>query len=92
MFLPGDLIAPLLVIPRPPGPGRRLGGQKAGVSIAVAPYGALIVVHFQDGVGDAFQERPIVRGHDDRAPMTAQMSFEPGHGLVVQIVGRLVEQ
>ena len=53
---------------------------------------ALAAIEFEDPARDVVEEVAVV-GHDqDRAGIVAQMAFQPGHRLGVEMVGRLVEQ
>ena len=53
---------------------------------------ALAAVQFEDPARHVVEEVAVV-GHDqDGAGIFAQMAFEPGHGLGVEMVGGLVEQ
>ena len=53
---------------------------------------AVAAVEFEDPAGHVIQEVAVVGDGDDRALVVAQVMFEPGHGLGVQVVGGLVEQ
>ena len=45
-----------------------------------------------DAGGEALEERPIVRDEHDGAGVVGEEGFEPGDGVDVEMVGRLVEQ
>ena len=47
--------------------------------------------HLPDDVGDLINKIPVVRDHDDRLPVLAQVVLEPLDGGEVEMVGRLVE-
>ncbi len=90
--VPGEFGPPLLVLPHPARPFGGASGQVAGVAVAVAAQGAAVLVHLQDRGGDPVEEDAVVGDGDDRAPVGAQPLLQPGHGLVVEVVGGLVEQ
>ncbi len=86
----GQVGAPLLVLPQPPAALGRLGREVAVVAVAVTGHRAS--VNLQDRGGEVFQEHPVVGHGDHRAGVLAQVRLQPGHGLVVQVVGGLVQQ
>ncbi len=87
-----DLLPPLLVLPLPAGAGGGPRGQMAGVAVAVAVDGVPVVVHLQNRGRDAVQEEPVVGDGDERAAVGEEVLLQPCDGLVVQVVGRFVEQ
>ena len=53
---------------------------------------ALAAIELEDPARDVVEEVAIVGDDQDRARIGPQMAFEPGGGLGVEMVGRLVEQ
>ena len=51
----------------------------------------MTAVELADTVGDAVEEIPVVRDHDHRAAVSVQLFFQPRRRLVVDVVGRLVQ-
>ena len=49
-------------------------------------------VELEDPAGDVVEEVAIVGDRDDRALVLGEVALEPGDGLGVEVVGRLVEQ
>ncbi len=52
----------------------------------------MAAVELENPARDVVEEIPVVGHGDDRALIVAQMAFEPGHRLGVEVVGRLVKQ
>jgi len=53
---------------------------------------AVAAVEFENPAGDVVEKVAVVGDDQDRARIIAQMAFEPGHRLGVEVVGRLVEE
>ena len=64
--------------------------QPAGV--VSFPGQALALLQFQDPAGDIVQEVAIMGDQHHGAFVFAQMAFEPGHGLGIEMFGGLIEQ
>ena len=62
------------------------GGQLAGVAAQLA------AVELDDAGGHVVDEGAVVRDQQHAATEVAQQAFEPGDGVQVEVVGRLVEQ
>jgi hypothetical protein len=60
--------------------------------VVALPGDAVTAVQLQNPAGDVVQEIAIVGDGDDRAAVLLQVPFQPGHGLGIQVVGRLVQQ
>jgi len=54
--------------------------------------GSLAAVELEDPARDVVEEIAVVRDGDDRTLVGLQVVLEPGDGLGVEVVGRLVEQ
>ena len=59
--------------------------------IAALVGNALPPIELERPLGDVFQEIAVVGDHDHGARIVAQMMFQPGHALGIEMVGRLVE-
>ena len=90
---PGELLAGE-VLPA------RLGGGRLPLALGlgedVRRVAALVgvdraVVHLPRRLADRVEEPPVVGHHDQRARQGDEVSGQPGHGLDVEVVGRLVE-
>ncbi len=79
LLLAAFLLEPLLLLHQP---GR----------IVALVGNALAAIELEDPAGDVVEEVAVVGDDQDRARIVAQMAFEPGHRLGVEMVGRLVEQ
>ncbi|NGM12437.1 hypothetical protein O3597_22255 [Verrucosispora sp. WMMA2044] len=66
------------------------GGQVPVVAVAVACHRALTDV--QDRVGDPAEELPVMGDREQCAAVLPQARLKPAHGLITEVVGRLVEQ
>ena len=60
--------------------------------VVALPGDALAAVELQDPAGHVVQEIAVVGHGDDRAPVFLEVPLEPGDGLGVEVVGRLVEE
>jgi len=56
------------------------------------PGDTVAAVEFEDPASDVIEEVAVVGDGDDGTLVVAQVMFEPGHGLGVEVVGGLVEQ
>ena len=90
---PGELLAGEVLPPR-------LGGGRLPLTLGlgedVRRVAALVgvdraVVHLPRRLADRVEEPPVVGHHDERARQADEVSGQPGHGLDVEVVGRLVE-
>ncbi len=52
----------------------------------------MAAVEFEDPPGHIVEEVAVVGDGDNRAGVLLQVLLQPGHGLGVEVVGRLVEQ
>ena len=73
------LLEPFLLLRQP-------GGIIALVGNAAA------AVELEDPAGDVVEEIAVVGDDQDRARIALEVAFEPGDGLGVEVIGRLVEQ
>ena len=53
---------------------------------------ALAAVEFENPAGDVVEEVAVVGDDQDGAGIVAQVTFEPGHGFGIEMVGRFVQQ
>ena len=82
--------APLLVLLEPSAALRRLRRTVARVPVAVA--GDVPRLGLQHRGGQALQEDTVVGDREHRAGVRPQLRLQPFHGVVVQVVGRLVQE
>ena len=66
--------------------GLEIGGVIALIRVGMA------AVELEDPLGDVVEEVPVVRHGEDGAGVFRQMLLQPGDGLGVEMVGRLVQQ
>ena len=60
--------------------------------VVALPGNAVPAVELEDPAGHVVEEVAVVRDADDRARVLLEVFLEPGDGLRVEVVGRLVEQ
>ena len=65
---------------------RHVGGEVAGVRTQLS------TIELHDASGNAIKERAVVGDGDETALEVDQQIFEPGDGVEIQVVGRLIEQ
>ena len=58
--------------------------------VVALPRNAGAAVELQDPARDVVEEVPVVRDRDDGAGILGEVPFEPGDGLGVEVVRRLV--
>lgn len=63
--------------------------QKAFV-ICLVPV-QLPMIDLRNTVADPVQKIPVVRNHHQRALIAFQLSFQPFHHFIIQVVGRLIQ-
>jgi hypothetical protein len=61
-------------------------------AVAAAVTGDAAVPDLHDRAGDPVEEQPVVGDGHHRAAVGAQLALQPGKGLLVEMVGGLVEQ
>ena len=60
--------------------------------IVARPGRQRAAIDLDNARGEPLQERAVVRDEDERAAVVRQKALEPGDGVDVQVIGRLVEQ
>ncbi len=60
--------------------------------VVALPGDTVAAIQLQNPAGHVVQKVAVVGHGDDRALVVAQVAFQPGHRLGVEVVGRLVQQ
>ncbi len=61
-------------------------------AVVALPRNAVAAIELEDPACDVVEEIAIVRDRDDRAGKFLEETLEPGDGLGIEVIGRLVEQ
>ena len=79
--------------PAPPPRSRAPLPSAAGyVCVVAGPGRQPSAIELDDARGEALEEGAVVRDEHDRAGVARQEIFEPGDGVDVEVVGRLIEE
>ncbi len=81
---------PVLLLPAPAFRGLRRPVPL--VPIAVAAHLPSVCIELDDRGGESSQERAVVGDRNNRPAVGGEFAFQPGDGVVVEVVGRLVQE
>jgi hypothetical protein len=87
---PGEFGPPPVILPADPEPFSLPRAQIAGVAVAVAVQST--VPDLDDVPGETVEEGTVVADDDQGTAVSVELTLQPVHGLIVQVIGWFVEQ